>query len=184
MPTQGAAPVSGVFPADDALHLLEIGIQAIQLSPYHAGPAAPRFIRLSTTAAFLACCCPLHLSDPGKPSDAGTSLRVPPGCTGNTVRSTRGALPVLLPVGFPVSPPEPGVRLTAHRALHKSRGICASELMLCSARVSGSVLPGSSSAWRVLEPGRTVPRHRRRAICRSVDAAASRRCADACALAT
>ncbi len=24
------------------------------------------------------CCCPLHLSDPGKPSDPGTSLRIPP----------------------------------------------------------------------------------------------------------
>jgi hypothetical protein len=64
----------------------------------------------------------------------------------NHVRSTRGALPVLLPVGFPVSPPEPGVRLTAHRALHKPRGIYASELMPCSARASGSGLPGSSSA--------------------------------------
>jgi len=31
MLTQDAAPVSGVFPAGDLLHLLEIGIQAIQL---------------------------------------------------------------------------------------------------------------------------------------------------------
>jgi len=46
MPTQDVAPVSGVFPADDSLHQLEIRIQAIQLSPYHAGPAALRFIRL------------------------------------------------------------------------------------------------------------------------------------------
>jgi hypothetical protein len=36
------APVSGVFPTDGPLHHLEIGIQAIQLSPYHAGPAAPQ----------------------------------------------------------------------------------------------------------------------------------------------
>src|SRR5215471_6266679 len=86
MPAQDAAPVTGVFPADDKLHLLEIGIQAIQLSPYHAGPAAPRPIRLGTAAAFLACYCPLHLSDPGKPSDPGTSLRVPPGCAGDTAK--------------------------------------------------------------------------------------------------
>src|SRR6266540_5421887 len=38
-----------------------------------------------------------------------------------TVRSTRGALPVLPPVGFPGPPPEPGVRRKAHRALHTSR---------------------------------------------------------------
>jgi hypothetical protein len=31
MPVQGAAPVSGVFPAGVQLHLLEIGIQAIKL---------------------------------------------------------------------------------------------------------------------------------------------------------
>ena len=36
---QGPAPVTGVFPAGDFLPLLETGIQAIQLSPYHAGPA-------------------------------------------------------------------------------------------------------------------------------------------------
>src|SRR5260370_9836807 len=86
MPAQDAAPVPGVFPADDKLHLLEIGIQAIQLSPYHAGLAAPRPIRLGTAAAFLACYCPLHLSAPGKPSDPGTSLRVPPGCAGDTAK--------------------------------------------------------------------------------------------------
>ena len=86
MPAQDAAPVTGVFPADDKLHLLEIGIQAIQLSPYHAGLAAPRPIRLGTAAAFLACYCPLHLSAPGKPSDPGTSLRVPPGCAGDAAK--------------------------------------------------------------------------------------------------
>src|ERR1700730_11296646 len=32
---------SDVFPVDGGLHLLEIGLQAIQLSPYSAGPAAP-----------------------------------------------------------------------------------------------------------------------------------------------
>src|ERR1035437_8991970 len=31
------------------------------------------------TIASMACCCPVHLSDPGKPLDPRTSLRVPPG---------------------------------------------------------------------------------------------------------
>ncbi|MCA1601192.1 MAG: hypothetical protein LC776_05970, partial [Acidobacteria bacterium] len=53
--TQDAAPVTGVFPVDGTLHLLEIRIQAIKLSPYRTGPAAPRFIRLNTIAAFLTC---------------------------------------------------------------------------------------------------------------------------------
>src|SRR5947208_13341224 len=67
----GPAPVSDVFPTGGYLHLLEIGIQAIQLSPYHAGPPARRPIRLGTTTGSLACSCPLHLSTPGKPSDPG-----------------------------------------------------------------------------------------------------------------
>src|SRR3954447_16306605 len=37
-PTQSTAPVSAVFPANGNLHQLEIRLQAIQLSPYHAGP--------------------------------------------------------------------------------------------------------------------------------------------------
>src|SRR5262249_32769090 len=72
---QETAPVSGVFPAGGALHLLEIGIQAIQLSPYHAGLPAPRSQHLDTAAGWLACCCPLRLSAPGKPSDPGMVLQ-------------------------------------------------------------------------------------------------------------
>ena len=64
----------------------DLAIRQSSYSPYHAGPAAPRLIRLNTIAAFLACYCSLHLSDPGEPSDPGTSLRVPPGCTGDTTR--------------------------------------------------------------------------------------------------
>ena len=37
------------------------------------------------------------------------------------VRSTRGALPVFPPVGFPEPPPAPGVPVSGHRALHKPR---------------------------------------------------------------
>jgi hypothetical protein len=36
------------------------------------------------TVAFLACDCSVHLSDPGKPSDPRTFLRVRPGCAGDT----------------------------------------------------------------------------------------------------
>src|SRR5437762_14192991 len=46
----------------DFLPLLETGIQAIQLSPYHADLPARRPVRLGTAAGFLACYCPLHLS--------------------------------------------------------------------------------------------------------------------------
>jgi hypothetical protein len=45
-PTPGTAPVSDVFPVDVGLHRLEIGLRAIQLSPYSTGPAAPRSQRL------------------------------------------------------------------------------------------------------------------------------------------
>ena len=58
MPMQDVAPVSDVFPADGYLHLLEIGVQAIKLSPYRTNRAAHRSIRLDTIAAFLACSCP------------------------------------------------------------------------------------------------------------------------------
>jgi hypothetical protein len=39
---QGPAPVTGIFPAGIYLHLLETGIQAIWLSPYHADLPVPR----------------------------------------------------------------------------------------------------------------------------------------------
>src|SRR4029453_13660657 len=40
------------LPMDVSFHLPGIGIQAIKPSPYHAGPAARRLQRLSTTADF------------------------------------------------------------------------------------------------------------------------------------
>jgi hypothetical protein len=35
-----------------------LGIRQFSYSPYRAGPAAPRLVRLSTIAAFLTCYCP------------------------------------------------------------------------------------------------------------------------------
>jgi hypothetical protein len=92
-PVQGATPVTGVFPADGCLRRLEIGIQAIQLSPYHAGPATHRLQRLSTIVAFLACSCPRHLSDQGK---AIRPRNVPPSSSHlrwGYDQAPRGALP-------------------------------------------------------------------------------------------
>src|SRR5450759_2335183 len=82
---------------------------------------------------------------------------------GIIVRSTRGALPVSLPVGFPVSPPEPGVRLSAHRALHRPRWV--SWFISCGARPWERDLrsPVVVVVPRVPLPGRTVPRPCRRA---------------------
>src|SRR6516165_7190420 len=57
---------------------LGIGIQAIQLSPYHASLAGRHLQRLPVAPAFLACSCPLRLSPSGQPDDPGTFLRVPP----------------------------------------------------------------------------------------------------------
>jgi hypothetical protein len=58
-------------------------------SSFHHIPRVPQHpapVRLGTATAFLACSGPLHLSDPGQPSDPETSLRVPPGCAGDTTR--------------------------------------------------------------------------------------------------
>lgn len=80
---QGAAPVIGVSPVEPKSASLEIGLQAIQLSPYRADPPTRRSSRLDTAAGLLACSHPVHLSDPGKPSDPGISLRslpAAPGC--------------------------------------------------------------------------------------------------------
>src|SRR5258708_2366600 len=81
---RGRRRFSGVIPAGDRLHLLETGIQAIQLLPYRAGPPARRPVRLGAAAGFLACCRPLHLTDPGKPSDPQTPPPVRARCAGDT----------------------------------------------------------------------------------------------------
>jgi len=81
----GAAPVTGVFPAGVYLHLLETGIQAIQLSPYRADLPARRPIRLGTTAGFLACYFP-RLPFRGRVSHQIQRhlLSIPARCAGDT----------------------------------------------------------------------------------------------------
>src|SRR5215475_5874108 len=45
---------------------LDIGVRAMQLSPYRAGVAGPCHTRLLTSPAFQPCCCSLALSGLGK----------------------------------------------------------------------------------------------------------------------
>jgi hypothetical protein len=83
-PSQDTAPVQTSFRWMAACIVWRLGFKQ---SSFHHIPRVPRHpapVRLGTATAFLACSGPLHLSDPGKPSDPGTSLRVPPGCTGDT----------------------------------------------------------------------------------------------------
>jgi len=66
------------------MHRPEIGLQAIQLSPYSAGPAAPRTQRLARSLLSWHAIVPFTFRIQVKPSDPRTSLRVLPGCAGDT----------------------------------------------------------------------------------------------------
>ena len=57
---------------------LGIGIQAMQLSPYHAGLAGRHLQRLPVSPAFPTCSFPLRLSPSGQSDDPGATLRAPP----------------------------------------------------------------------------------------------------------
>src|SRR3954452_16726460 len=57
---------------------LGIEIQAMQLSPYHAGLAGRHLQRLPVTPAFPTCSFPLRLSPSGQSDDPGAFLRAPP----------------------------------------------------------------------------------------------------------
>ena len=59
---------------------LEIGVQAIQLSPYRAGLAGRYPTRLPMAPASPTCSCPLWLSPSGKSDDPEASLRTSPDC--------------------------------------------------------------------------------------------------------
>jgi hypothetical protein len=72
---------------------LGIGIQAMQLSPYHAGLAGRHLQRLPVTPAFPICSCPLRLSPSGQSDDPGAFLRAPLDCVkDSTPRSAAHAL--------------------------------------------------------------------------------------------
>jgi hypothetical protein len=98
IPTQGTAPVQTSFRWMAACIVWRLGFRQSSFHHIPRVPQHPQPVRLGQATAFLACSCPLHLSDPGQPSDPGTSLRVPPGCTGDTTR-----------------------RLAAHRICRRSR---------------------------------------------------------------
>ena len=59
---------------------LEIGVRAMQLSPYRAGLAGRHGTRLPMPPAFPTCSCPLRLSPSGKSDDPEVSLRTSPDC--------------------------------------------------------------------------------------------------------
>src|SRR6516164_3171843 len=70
------------------------GIQAMQLSPYHAGLAGRHLQRLPVTPASPTCSFPLQLSPSGQSDDPGAFLRAPPDCVrDSTPRSAAHSCP-------------------------------------------------------------------------------------------
>ena len=69
------------------------------------------------------------------------------------VRSTRGALPMFPPVGFPEPPPAPAVPVSEQRALHKPRYGFVWFLIPRPATESGSLFPGIGTGWYASSPG-------------------------------
>src|SRR5262249_60121823 len=67
---------------------LEIGVQAIQLSPYRAGLAGRHSTRLPMAPASPTCSCPLRLSPSGKSDDPEVSLRTSPDCVRDSAPRT------------------------------------------------------------------------------------------------
>src|SRR3954453_9529085 len=157
-------PVSVVFPADGNLHRLEIRLQAIQLSPYHAGPPdTPPLTTGPGRRVFWHALVPFTFSDPGQPFDPRTSLQVPPGCTGDTTE-----------------------RLAAHkvRSTAQRRGITANPCCPAGLRTICSVVArivwAQSSSRPANPPSANRNRTRvRRRVSSSTDLAPSRSCTPA-----
>src|SRR5271157_2563508 len=80
---------------------LGIGIQAMQLSPYHAGLAGRHLQRLPVTPAFPTCSFPLRLSPSGQSDDPGAFLRAPPDCVRDS--TPRSAAHTFASSGSPVA---------------------------------------------------------------------------------
>src|ERR1700678_401108 len=70
---------------------LVIGIQAMQLSPYHAGLAGRHLQRLPVSPAFPTRAFPLRLSTSGQSDESGAFLRAPPDCVRDSTTAFRGA---------------------------------------------------------------------------------------------
>jgi len=64
---------------------LGIGVQAVELSPYHAGLAGRDHKRLLITPAFPTCSCPLRLSPSGESDGPEVSLRTSLDCVKDSV---------------------------------------------------------------------------------------------------
>src|SRR5690349_18999811 len=78
---------------------LGIGIQAMQLSPYHAGLAGRPLQRLPVSPAFPTCSFPLWLSPAGQSDEPGASLRAPPDCVRES--TPRSAAHITTSSGYP-----------------------------------------------------------------------------------
>jgi hypothetical protein len=123
-PRTAPKPISVRFELVSRLRSFVTGSLALRLLIPLAEPGPSDGVR--PVPAFLDCFPP----SPASPGPGCLQL-LPDRCDGPAVesshlhsipvRSIRGALPVLPSVGFPGSPPAPGVHLSAHRALHKPR---------------------------------------------------------------
>jgi len=79
---------------------------------------------------------------------------------GRSVKSAQSAVSTSGPIRFSGPLPEPGVRLAAHRALHKPRigvVVCSFLVRRLTARVQGCSNRGRGTGSCPASPGRTVP---------------------------
>ena len=62
------------------------GFRQSSFHQYHAGLSVHRSLRLDTITDLLPRCYSLCLSTPGKASDSGIFIRIPPDCVGDTAK--------------------------------------------------------------------------------------------------
>jgi hypothetical protein len=149
-PEAGLAPVSCVFPAGAYFAPAGdwgSGNSALAIS---RGSRSTPPLRMGTAAAFLACYCPLHLSDPGKPSDPGITsefLPAKPGIQQGASRRSQG-------VGLAVRPRMPARYLVrANRSGSVKTGWIVASAADAAQRSSGN-LPARGSdpgGWAACE---------------------------------
>src|SRR5439155_18967819 len=124
---------------------LDIGVWAIQLSPYRVGVAGPCHTRLLTSPAFRPCCCSLALSGLGEAVASESSAlnsgllrkQFAPCVTWRTVSPH-------LPVCHPGQVDPEGVGVSRGRSLERIRPDCHSgRQFLCHPRCLAPGVPGS-----------------------------------------